>query len=132
MPTSDGYARVSIAPRISPTLGPSAVNASLVTIRGKIESDWVRGRGGSEFLRLRTRVPTGVVVDLSIPILGRSAPDVLLCESGALLWPDSTVNHVGITSVTVGVRDGSEAMFRVGLSSGEFLFKIVEAQTSGC
>lgn len=41
-PGAPGYATVTIAPQVSKTYGPSSVNATVTTIRGRVQSSWVR------------------------------------------------------------------------------------------
>ena len=69
-PVADGYAAIRIAPRISASLGPSAVNASVETIRGRVISNWVRSEAGS-VLRLTVGVPSGARALVLLPLLGR-------------------------------------------------------------
>ena len=105
-PAANGYANITVAPHVSKNYGPSAVNASVMTVRGLVESSWVRYGGssdsggdsgergqeqdqervvtdvahtntsGSVFLRLRVRVPTGVHATVRLPLLGRRASKV--------------------------------------------------------
>ncbi len=94
-PALDGYALATIAPAISPTLGPSAVNASVMTVRGRFASSWVRGAAGegdkaAPLLRLTVRVPAGASALVRVPLLGRRAEAVALDEerSGVRLWAE--------------------------------------------
>lgn len=109
-PAADGWAKVSIAPRVSKSLGPSAVNASVLTIRGRVESRWVRGggdgTGGSgkaaattattALIRLQVRVPTSVGATIRVPLAERDVASVEIRAASAksggetrIIWPRS-------------------------------------------
>ena len=99
--TSAGYATVDVAPKISPTLGPSGVNASVSTIRGVVKSSWTRhdttaatlpvesgstaGSGGklqcALTLTLRVTVPVGIEARVVVPLMGRDAKWVAVDET---------------------------------------------------
>ena len=137
-PAEDGYARVRIAPYVSATLGPSAVNASVSTIRGRVESAWSRSAAaaeanndaaaGVELLRLHVRVPTGTQAEVQLPLLGRAAGAVLVHESQAgMLWPRSA-EPVG---AGVGTVDASAGKVHIAIAAGAYTFILRTRGVSG-
>ena len=78
-PASPGYATVTIAPQISPTLDPASANATVRTVRGVVASSWVRHDdrlcvdGQVELVTLQVAVPVGMRGELRLPLLGRAA-----------------------------------------------------------
>ena len=150
-PAADGYTEVAIAPRISRDLGPSAVNMSLATVRGRIESSWVRegSLGGThahpeKLLTLRVLIPIGVRrAHLLVPLLGERANAVRLHESGVAIWPvrgpvRAAVHGIESIHATAG-REGewpeagsdmpstdeeTPETLRVVLTSGRFVFEL--------
>jgi hypothetical protein len=81
-PASPGYATVTIAPQISPTLDPASANATVRTVRGVVASSWHRHDGHIcvdgqvEVVTLQVAVPVGMLGDLRLPLLGRAASQV--------------------------------------------------------
>ena len=64
-----GYASVTIAPQVSKTNGPSAVNASIATVRGTIKSSWVRASNdGVDPFELKVTVPVGSHAVVRVPL----------------------------------------------------------------
>ena len=45
--SSPGFRRLRVAPKVSATLGPASVNATVKTARGPVVVSWMRGSGGS-------------------------------------------------------------------------------------
>jgi len=106
-PASPGYATVTIAPQISATRDPAAVNSTVQTVRGKVSSNWTRHDGAicansrQALVSLRVSIPVGMHGVVSVPLLGRPAASVAvqgivlrggLGDSGtpaatASLWP---------------------------------------------
>ena len=101
-PATPGYGVVTIAPQVSQTEGPSAVNASVSTIRGVVESRWIRHphslcrlsaeqRGalvGTVF-ELHVHVPVGSRAKVTVPLLHSDPASATLLETDALLWSGS-------------------------------------------
>ena len=87
-PTSPGYATVAIAPKISQTLGPAGVNASVRTVRGTIETSWTRNPRS-----LRVSVPPAVhrATILFPPPHNPLGPAPRLFESGKPVAADRLV-----------------------------------------
>ena len=115
-PIADGFGTVSIAPKISATLGPSGVAMTLQTVRGPVSCNWTRGDaalrrwrqlwvegdgGGGivlasdallpmQLLRLHVALPPGVSGDVVLPLLGAATAEqlrrVIVTEGTKLLW----------------------------------------------
>ena len=142
-PLSDGYAQVKIAPHISRSVGPSAANASVMTIRGRITASWVRGSSISAdavsgrskhelLLTLRVRIPVGVDrARVTLPLVGRRASNVSVTDAGpagpgSQIWPATlspSVVSPGILSVGVDTS-GIEEALSVLLLSGDYIFEV--------
>ena len=121
-PAKDGYATASISPAISPTLGPSAVNASVMTVRGRFESSWVRGdiTSNEPLLRLAVRVPAGATALVHVPLLGRGTRSASIRDelSGESLWPPKG-EVAGVFSV-----EGGDDEVRLSVGAGVFRFVV--------
>ena len=78
-PASAGYGTVTVAPKVSPTLDPAAVNASVATVRGVVTSSWTRHsvngcvNGITGHVTLRIGVPVGMLGEVHVPLLGEPA-----------------------------------------------------------
>ena len=78
-PASPGYATVTIAPQISPTRDPAAVNSTVQTVRGQVVSNWTRHDadlcigGRAALVTLQISVPVGMRGVISVPLLGRTS-----------------------------------------------------------
>ena len=84
-PTAPGYETVSIKPAISKTVGPSSVNMTLSTVRGRITSHWTRYLNGTT--QLKVEVPVGVIhATLELPLLGRDPSEVKVDLNGKTIW----------------------------------------------
>jgi alpha-L-rhamnosidase len=83
-PAAPGYATVTIAPQVSKTTGPNAVNASIATVRGTVKSAWVRPANEGEPFELKVSVPVGSRAIVRVPLLdaGASAATIRLREAG--------------------------------------------------
>ena len=68
-PATAGYATVTIAPQVSKSTGPSAVNASVATVRGTVKSAWVRPANEGEPFELKVSVPVGSRAIIRVPLL---------------------------------------------------------------
>ena len=140
-PAAPGYARVAIAPQISRTLGPSAVNMTLQTLHGVVRSAWRRTSSvddrasSAELLRLDVEIPIGVRARITVPLLRPAAGAtrrVYLRERDLMreLWrsgssadtslPSATSDAVGSGSVRV-VDGGLEVAVRGG---GSYAFAV--------
>ena len=140
-PAAPGYARVAIAPQISRTLGPSAVNMTLQTLHGVVRSAWRRTSSvddrasSAELLRLEVEIPIGVRARITLPLLRPAAGAtrrVYLRERDLMreLWrsgstadaslPSAVSDAVGSGSVRV-VDGGLEVAVRGG---GSYAFAV--------
>ena len=83
-PASPGYAAVTIAPKISKTLDPVSANASVATVRGVVSSSWTRHTGArcvdglASLVTMQVSVPVGMLGDVHVPLLGRSASQAVV------------------------------------------------------
>jgi hypothetical protein len=96
-PATPGYATVTIAPQISQTLGPNAVNASVLTVRGTVKSSWVRHEKlkdtlGECLLDMWVTVPVGSLASIAIPLLGLGSQDVSIVDQLAIARCGATIN----------------------------------------
>ena len=72
------------------------MNASVLTIRGRVESRWVRGGGdgtresvaasAAALVKLRVRVPTGVGATVRVPLAERNVDGVEIHAATAARW----------------------------------------------
>ena len=141
-PTGAGYASVRIAPQVSQSYGPSAVNMSLQTLHGLVKSSWRRNTtcidssSGCEALRLEVKVPIGVRAQVVVPVrTDAGGPSrVLEVQLGSNtrveLWPlrsnlssARSMESVDASSVRT-VRGGVEVDVRGG---GRFAFIVVDS-----
>jgi hypothetical protein len=129
-PATAGYATVTIAPQVSKTNGPSAVNASVDTVRGTVKSAWIRPAGDAEPFELRVTVPVATSrAVVRVPFLGENVATARLVEVGEgaeLFGP-----RVGLVKKPpwliaearlVGVGDGRA--IELGTAAGEFHFQL--------
>ena len=83
-PASAGYGTVTIAPKISKTLDPAAVNASVATVRGVVTSSWTRHErsgclnGLATLVTFRIGVPVGMLGEVHVPLLGEAASNAVV------------------------------------------------------
>jgi alpha-L-rhamnosidase len=123
-PTSPGYATVSIAPLVSPTVGPSSVNATVQTIRGPVKSAWTRGgtntTGSGLILQLSCALPVGIEAEVMVPLLGHSSSRVVLRETAAGIELWSGARSAAATPIAPGISalsvapNGQSLVFRLG------------------
>ena len=102
-PASAGYGTVKIAPRVSKTLDPASVNASVATVRGVVTSSWTRHKRGSGCLNglaplvnVRVGVPVGMLGDVHVPLVGEQASKAVVTvrEYRAAGGVDSSLHRV--------------------------------------
>lgn len=129
-PAADGYERISIAPLISPTYGPSAVNQTVQTVRGRVDSRWVRGGAKGVVLRLNVRVPTATAAIVRLPLLGRKAAEVSVDvddgEDGGRrvrIWP-AGVGAVTMAVLGVQAVEAREGVVAISVLAGEYAFVV--------
>jgi len=122
-PASPGYGTVAIAPRISATRDPVAVNSTVQTVRGQVSSNWTRHDaascvdGRTALLTLRISVPVGMRGVVYVPFLEHSVSAALVEEVklGAgdgtksptmthVLWPPTDSDAKGPDSRPVWLR----------------------------
>jgi alpha-L-rhamnosidase len=116
-PTGKGasaYRKVLIKPYIPDSL--KHVEASLETIRGKINSGWTHD---GNHLKLEVKLPANTSGKVSIPTLGLN--DIVITESGKKIWKNG--QYVGgDKGISGGARQGKYITFDVG--SGDYTFKL--------
>ena len=101
-PAADGFGVVTIAPKVSRTLGPSSVAMSLRTVRGLVTSNWTRfdealaGQvgDGSALLRLKVTLPPSAIAHLRLPLLSGDLSSLYVTEGSSkageqMLWDGS-------------------------------------------
>ena len=146
-PGSDGYASVVIAPQISRLRGPSAVNTSLVTVRGRVVVEWERLmveemaddqeapselEGGATavipLLRVSVRVPTGVRATLRLPSFGRSLSRLKLARAST---EDALNDEVVPNRVSRAPKDSEDTnSVSVELATGAHKLVLTERKPS--
>lgn len=120
-PVGAGYSTVRIAPEISKSVGPSAVNMTLQTLHGVVRSSWrrtaagVAANGESEVVRLEVEVPIGVRAQIRVPFLHPDTRTARVVEElrGIELWRSGVAAapgeaHGGITGSAREVEGGVE------------------------
>ena len=145
-----GYASVDIGPVISPTVGPSEMNATLQTIRGPVRSSWRRhtaniaaasaasgvgsGINSSSILlfELACTIPVGATGVVTMPTFGLELTDLILTETaidGHLLdlpvdgsGNVRNIDDAGVRRLSYGQQHGSG--ISVEVRSGTFKFEI--------
>ena len=130
--SSPGYATVSIAPRVSKSLGPSAVRASVKTVRGTVSSNWTRHAGGRG-LQLRLALPAAASATVTLP-LWFGAARTAVSEGGALVWSSSsgiaTAGAAGEGARARGMRaaraDAEAEALVLSIGSGIYDFEVFE------
>jgi len=132
-PASAGYATVTIAPKISKTLGPSSVAASVQTVRGLVKSNWTRHEKGSRcFVQLAVSVPVGMHATIDLPLLGRAPGAVAVEEvevAHGALWRDgaATGRAASLGWLRAPPRAAAEAggghVLRLETAAGEFTLR---------
>lgn len=118
-PASAGYSTVTIAPKVSKTLDPTTVNASVATVRGVVTSSWTRHKRGSgcssnglvTLVTFRVGVPVGMLGEVHVPLLGEPASKAVVTvrESRA-------TNGVGSILPSVVWSEGSGVLASTELS----------------
>jgi alpha-L-rhamnosidase len=110
-----GFERFDIRPQVVPDL--SFVNATLKTIRGKIETGWQRDNEGT--LHFKLVVPAGCQAQVVLPAPTGS----VLMEGDVVLWRNETPVKLA-AGVNQIAREGSHLRFNLG--SGKFHFRAVQ------
>jgi hypothetical protein len=117
-PASAGYGTVTIAPKVSKTLDPAAVNASVATVRGVVTSSWTRHKRGSgcfnglaTLVTFRIGVPVGMLGDVHVPLLGEPASKVVVT-----VRDNHTTNGVGSSLPRVVWGEGADSLADTELS----------------
>ena len=102
-PLQPGYKKVEIKPRVSSSYGPSAVNCTIMTVRGSVHSNWTRhahtgaSKGqltattavtaarfgtsnlvGATLLTLKVDIPVGATAAVSLPTLGIATEHIVI------------------------------------------------------
>ena len=140
-PASDGYSLIRIAPRISASLGPSAVNSSVETIRGRVVSSWARNESGA-LVRLTVGVPGGTRALVLLPLLGRR-PDAVEVdvrsivdrahERSTRIWPQPAATIATTGRGVVAERVANDALeggvLRVDVQAGKYTFVVRDRPT---
>jgi hypothetical protein len=132
-PATPGYATATIAPQISKTLGPNAVNASVLTVRGVLKSSWVRheqlkGKFGECLLEMRVTVPVGSLARISIPLLGLSTENVSIVEhsENIQVWGGHQQHSRWLRKPPrAGVEPSGDATIELETMAGEFHFHVL-------
>jgi hypothetical protein len=128
-PASPGYATVTIAPQISPTLDPASANATVRTVRGVVASSWVRHDdrlcvdGQVELVTLQVAVPVGMRGELRLPLLGRAASVVSVGarDVGASATEKEELSLWAAGAAVAGVEEGAVWLRRTARAEGEAL-----------
>jgi len=115
-PSANGYDHIIVAPQISSNVGPSAVRASLRTVRGLVSVDW-KFKGDS--LMLVVIIPSSVRADVEVPLLGASTETFKILESSTVVWTNGTFVP-GVDGVVAGIQYGQ--VIRLQVLSGVFFF----------
>jgi hypothetical protein len=148
-PATAGYASVTIAPQVSKSIGPSAVNATVATVRGTVRSAWVRPSNLSvEPFELWVSVPVGAHAVVRVPALleARHMATARLVEvgeadlngardsggGGVELWPPLPSTGGGAVAQQVEwlvaaaqlVGSDDHRAIELGVSAGEFHFQL--------
>ena len=129
---------VHVALQVSKTEGPSAVNASVTTIRGVVTSSWVRhttatvGGSSGAIFELQVTVPVGCHAVIQVPLLGArpSAVRLVEVEDGVEVFGPSAV---GDGSMPAWLLSGARlmaaasggAVVELETVAGQFHFQLV-------
>ena len=121
-PVADGFGAVSIAPKISSTLGPAGVAMTLQTVRGPVTSHWTRGDAALSALRERRRLKaqaarttTDVVADAGVGAGAGEPPLLLLLLQLRVVVPPGVTADVELPLLGV---ETAEHMRHVAVSEG--------------
>jgi alpha-L-rhamnosidase len=153
-PVGDGYANVTISPKVSHSIGPTSANASVLTVRGRIDSSWIRVDAGAQparkaagilsappavGARLRVRVPVGVRALVRLPLLGYDAESVTVEwvdaeEGGRPIWPQGartgSTGGRGLLSIETSQEDGGGKGLLVTVLAGAYEFLVTGPKAS--
>ena len=126
-PTADGYETVSIAPKVSKTLGPSAVSTRLATPRGMIWSNWTRASMHSPHTKqtelvvsMRIALPASTLGTVTIPAIANpdsmtvKIDDVVVWLRGEDLSGDAVAKRIAPAAKRCSVVDGEVTLRDVG------------------
>ncbi|MBA7523733.1 Alpha-L-rhamnosidase [subsurface metagenome] len=111
--TTSGYKHIHIQPYVPDDL--SSVEASLNTIRGKVESNWQNQSG---LFRLSVEIPANSDASISIPLL--DFENISVTENGNLVWENSAFID-GVPGITDATVDNEFITFSIGSGRYDFI-----------
>jgi alpha-L-rhamnosidase len=112
--TTKGYKNIHIAPYIPK--GLDFVNASLVTVAGKVASNWKKE---TDVFTHEIIVPANSSATVALPLSGFN--DVVVFEGGEKIWDDN--NYVeGVTGIKGAEIEANRLMVKTG--SGSYHFRV--------
>lgn len=120
-----GFRIAHVAPHISQTLGPSAVNVTLRTARGLLRVAWARQPDGKG-LHFTLSLPMTQKAILELPLMTLSQTNVIIQESSQTIWDGVHLRPTsGLSNVTFHQTGTNRAILRAGLESGDYYFQVV-------
>lgn len=135
-PDAPGYAKIRVSPRVSTKYGPSAVSASVRTVRGNVSVSWALP-GDSDAptrqLTLDVTVPVGAGDGAVVVIPGVDGRPADICEGGTKVWTKGAyqpgVQGIrGASVVEIDAKNNKGIAVEVG--SGSYNFVSVEMGAS--
>ena len=111
------FERIIISPNAPGDL--SYVDASLITLRGTVESHWKRT---ADHFDLRVTVPCGSVASVSVP--KGDWKKAVVREGGVAVW-DGSKGTKAVTGISNARDEGDRITFDVG--SGSYAFEAAKA-----
>jgi len=111
---SPGYRHIAIKPQVLGDL--RNVSASVDTVRGRVEVEWVKGDSS---LDLKVLIPAGAEAEINIPKLGNL--DVVVSEGGHDIWK-ANAYVPGVAGLSDGTDGGD--YIKVHAGSGSYRFNV--------
>jgi len=147
-PAAPGYSQITVDPKISKTLGPNSVNATLETASGTIKSSWTRHSvvAGVDIQHAKgcvvevcTEVPVGVSATFSLPLLNISTRGIWVTEGTEVVWngkstelssPSPTANNIDwlLSQPVVSVATDGDSRLALTTGSGHYCFCVHHQQ----
>ena len=115
-PTKPGYEEFTVKPHIKNDL--TKVSATVQTVRGKVAVSW--SKPAAKQFTLQVTVPVNAKATVHIPTAGLGAANVVISESGSVIWNHGVAAKNG-SDISVTGSEGDDVVCRIGSGSYSFV-----------
>ena len=117
VPTQPGYETFTVKPHVKNTL--TNVAAVVNSVRGVVSSSW--SKPGRDHFIMNVQVPVNAKATVSIPTLGLGTTNIIITESGTVIWAQGKASG-RVTGVDFKEARGGYLVWDVG--SGNYSFEL--------